>query len=201
MLRHYKDALNKPQRVLPIVWVNEIRRSQRRPREYPCGCQDALALPPDRLPQIQPAHSQYHRRQHQPKHAQIYRQAHAYPAQQKRSDSVLAKRAVSEIQRDNQHRRERNILAVKERVGIQARMQQKQQHSQQRYPTTAQRPIREHPARKAPRDKEQVRKQVARQIDMAAVIQPERPRNQKQRHLKGNAVVAMNPVAVIFVIV
>ena len=101
MLRQLSQALNKPQRIFPIVRVNDIHDRQRRRRKYPARRQDALALRPTRrLPQIYPAHSQYHRQQHQPKHAQIHRQAHHCAAQRKRPKRIPAKSAVSQIQRD-----------------------------------------------------------------------------------------------------
>ena len=130
MLSHHAGELNKPQRILPVVRVNDVCDCQRRPREHPGGRQDALALPPARLPQVQPAHTEYHRQQHKPERPQVYRQAHPYAAQQERANSVLAKGAMREIERDYQHRRERDVFAIKERVRVQARMQQKHQHSE-----------------------------------------------------------------------
>ena len=99
---------------------------------------------------------------------------------------------MSEIQRDYQRNRERDVFGIEERVGIEARMQQEHQHSQQRHPAAAQHPIGEHSARKAARDKEQVGKHVARQIDVAGVLQPKRALNQQQRHIKRHAVVAIS---------
>ena len=59
MLRQCADALNEPQRVFPIVRVNDVRRRQRRRQERRACEQNALALRLARLPQVQPAHSQY----------------------------------------------------------------------------------------------------------------------------------------------
>ena len=143
------------------------------------------------MPHIRPAHSQYHRQQHQRERTQAYRQARADAAYQKRANSVFAKRAMREVERDYHHNREWYVFAVDERVRVQARMQQEHQHSEQRYPAAAGYAIGEHAARKAARDKEQMGKQVARQVDMAAVLQSKRALRQQQWHFKGYAVVAI----------
>ena len=98
MLSQHAHALNEPQRVLPIVRVDDVRRHQRRRREYAHRRQDAIALSPTRcLPEVYRAHSEYHRWQQQRERAQIYRQAYDYAAQQERANSVLAKGAVGKI--------------------------------------------------------------------------------------------------------
>ena len=73
-------------------------------------------------------------------------------------------------------------------------MQQEQQHSEQRYPFVSKHTVGKHPARKAARDKEQVDKQVTHQVDVAAVLQPDRALRQQQGHFKGDAVVAIGDV-------
>ena len=85
---------------------------------------------------------------------------------------------MNEIKRDYQHRRERDVFYVEERVGVEARVQQKHQHSEQRRPSAAKRPICEYPASKAARDKEQMGKQMAHDKNVAAVLQSERPLRQ-----------------------
>ena len=131
MLRQKAQARSEPQRVFPVVRVADVQRGKRRRREYPARRQNPLAIrPARRLPQVRRAHSEYERRQNQPERAQIYRQTHAYAAQQKRAYRVPAKSAVGEVERHHYHHRKGYVFAIKERVRVQARMQQKYQHSE-----------------------------------------------------------------------
>ena len=82
-------------------------------------------------------------------------------------------------------------LGLKNECAYRRGCSKKRQHSQHRHPTTAHHPISEHPARKAPGDKEQVRKQVARLIDMAGILQSKRALRKQQRHLKSKPIVAI----------
>ena len=123
MLGQHSDALNEPQRIFPVVRVDDVQRGKRRRREYRGRRQDAIALCPARcLPQVGRAHREYERQQHQPEHAQVYRQACGNAAQQERADGVFAKGAVGEVERDYHQRRKGDVFGVEERVGVQARV-------------------------------------------------------------------------------
>ena len=52
MLRHHAHTLNKPQRVFPVVRMNDVHRRKCHRQERRAGKQDALALSAIHLPQV-----------------------------------------------------------------------------------------------------------------------------------------------------
>ena len=86
MLEKHLEALQKSQRVGPIIGMQDVHGRQRRGREQPAGGQNApLLCGVGRIQQVQGAHGQHGRQQQQAEDAQVERQADGKPAQRERA--------------------------------------------------------------------------------------------------------------------
>ena len=110
---------------------------------------------------IQRQHAQYGGEQHEAHNPKVGEQPNARAAERERPDRIPPKRAVRQVERDHEHAQERQVFGVEERVGVQSRMQQKQQHGGQRDESAAEQPVRQQPGEESAREKEQVANQVS----------------------------------------
>ena len=131
MLGKYLDPFNNPERIFPQERTDDVKGKHSGRHKSRAGDNNALA--PLRFPgepPVQAAHRQYHWQQHQAKNTHIGCNGDDHAAQSKRPQRILAKCPVRKIQRNHKHNRKGRILAIKERMGIQPGMQQKQEHRQ-----------------------------------------------------------------------
>ena len=95
---------------------------------------------------------------------------------------------MRQVQADHEHAQKGGVLAVEKGMGVDTRMKQKQEHRQHREQPVAKQPIRKQIAEKTTCEKEQMRDQMAHQINIAAVLQPQSELYQRQRQLESHAV-------------
>ena len=105
---------------------------------------------------IQRQHSQHGGDQKRSHNPNVCEKTHARAAQRERPDSITPKRPMRQIQRDCEHAQEWQVFGVKERVGVQSRMQQENQHGEQRDKPAAKQSIRQQPREETAGEKEGV---------------------------------------------
>ena len=192
MLGKHLQTLHESQRVCPVIWMQGVHRGQRRRYERSSGRQNAPSLGPvTSAPKVQRAHRQHDWRQQQAEDAQVACQTHGQSTERKGSNRLPAKRPMREMQRDHEHHRERNVLAVEKRVRIQTGMQQKHEHRQHGQPSAAEHAVGQQAAEECAEDEKTVRQQVAHEVNVTAVAEAQGPLGQQQRHLDSYAVVAV----------
>ena len=123
MPRQRLQPVDEAQGVFPIIGLADVDRQQRSRGEYPGGEQDT---PPrraaGRVPPVQPPQRQNRRYQQQRERPHIRRQPYDNPQQYKGPRRIPPERPMREVQGDYEHHQKRNILAVKEGMGVKPRM-------------------------------------------------------------------------------
>ena len=89
---------------------------------------------------------------------------------------------------DHQQAEERHVLGVEEGLRVDARMQQEEQQGKERQQTAAEQSVGQQIAGIAGDHEEQVRQQVASQIEAAALARPKSLFEQRKRHLQDRPV-------------
>ena len=141
------------------------------------------------MEQIQRQHPQDRRERQDAKNPYVGEQPYPNPAERERPYLIPPKSAVDQIQAYHEHAQERQILAVHKRMGVQARMQQEDEHGEQRQEAAAEHAVGQQPAEKAARQKEGVGKRVSSEIDRAGIFLAQDALDNRQRDLEGDAVV------------
>ena len=92
-------------------------------------------------------------------------------------------------QADHEERKERHVFGVEERVRVDAGMQEIKRQRKQRQPTAAKHPKSQQVASEATGEKDQMRCQVAKHVNAAAVVQTEQALACQQRNGESAAVI------------
>ena len=140
--------------------------------------------------QVQQAQGEHGGEEQQPHDAEVDEQAHPRPAKQEGPQRLPPEGAVDEVQRDHERDEEGNVLRVEERVRVDARMQQEQDHGDERQQPVVEEPKREDVAGRSAGDEEQMDEQVPAKQEIPVVAQVEDALDQHERRLEGRAVEA-----------
>ena len=179
-----------PDRIGPEVRHQRVGREERRKRERARRDDRALAFRPSlREDEVERRHCGNRREKNNSHNAEVQERARRDAGESEYGQRASPKRPVRQKKRRHKHREERQVLAVGERMGVQAGMQQEEQHCEQRdEPAGAEKPVSEQVGEEPGGEVEQVREQVSAQIDCAGVVQPEGALREQQRHLERDAV-------------
>ena len=95
---------------------------------------------------------------------------------------------MDQEQRHHEHRRERDVLGVEERVRIQPRMQHEDEQRERRQQPAAEQPVGQQVAEQAAGEEEEMRQEMPNKMDMAYVLKRENMLGEVERNLERNAV-------------
>ena len=119
--------------------------------------QDAFPLRPALgIKQVQPAQRDNGENQQRPHNSQIGQNPHRQAQQNKGGRRIPAKGPLQQIQGNHKHTEKYRVFGIKERVGVDAGMQQKNQQGQEGNKAVVEQPISQQIAKEAAEDKEQV---------------------------------------------
>ena len=184
------ERVDDGERVAPEPGGDGVARPRGGQHEGGRGDQRAAAPGPVAgLQQVQRPQPRNRREQRQPHDAQVDQHADARAAQRERRRGVPAEGALHQPQRDHEHRQERDVLGIEERVPVQPGMEQVEQQGEQGQPSVGEHPVRQQPAEEPAGEEEQVGQQVAEEMDGAAVGEAQQTLRQEQRRFERDAVV------------
>ena len=85
-----------------------------------------------RRDEVRAAHGDYGGEQRESEYADADEQPDRHSAQRERRRRIPAERAMNRVQRDCEHAEEYGVFAVEKRMGVDARVEQKNQRGEQR---------------------------------------------------------------------
>ena len=179
-------------RIAPQVRAHGVQRDGAGRRERSAGHQNAPALfRPRCAEQVARPHRQHGRENHHSRHAKVDQQTDPDSEHCERPNRVPCERPVSKGQDDHEHRGERQVPAVEERVRVQAGVQQEQQHRQERQRPAPEQPARQQEAREAAAQIEQMRSDVTKQEHRSNVVQMQDALDRRKRQFEHRAEVLL----------
>ena len=132
---------------------------------------------------------QHRREQQGAHHAQVDQHPHAGAQQHEGTGGAAPERPLGEAQAHHEEGGERRVLGVEERVRVEPRVQREGGQREQRRPQAAKQPAGQQRRGRSAGEEGEVREQVPREVDVAAVHLPQRALDHRQRRLEGGAVV------------
>ncbi len=179
-------------RIAPQIGEEGVQRQGARRREHAARAQDApprrAVGGPEEVAEAQRQHGGAEQEAHGP---YVGQHPDAGAAQQEGGPRAAAEGPVREQQRQHEQAEEGQVLGVEEGVRVQARVQQEQAQRRQRQPPAAVQAEGQRGRAQAAGQKEQMRQQVAQEVDGAAVLQAQRALRPQQRRFHRDPVHAI----------